>query len=163
MSPRAACRLERIGFPTVYDYVLGIADWRGAGLPVEGEDVQTQTVGDALLSDFPTCEPGDRLGDVRARTFDAGRDECIVVDCGGLVAGRLRAPIWEGDPDAMVESVMEPGPTTVRPDVALSPLVERMRKQATTLVVVATPQGELVGVLLRDDAERVVTGEPLSD
>ena len=27
MSPRAACRLELLGFTQVYDYVLGKADW----------------------------------------------------------------------------------------------------------------------------------------
>ena len=30
MSPRAACRLEALGFTRVYDYVDGIADWKAA-------------------------------------------------------------------------------------------------------------------------------------
>ncbi len=159
MSPRAACRLERIGFERVYDYVAGIADWKGAGLPVEGETTRAQTVADATRPDVPTCDPHERLHDVRVRTFDAGWDECIVVDCGGIVVGRLRPPVWEGDLDASVESVMEPGPTTVRPDFALHPLVERMQERGTKLVVVATPQGGLVGVLLHDEAARLLTGE----
>jgi hypothetical protein len=33
MSPRAAWRLESIGFQHVYDYVAGKADWGGAGRP----------------------------------------------------------------------------------------------------------------------------------
>ncbi len=37
MSPRAACRLEALGFEQVYDYVLGIADWNAAGIPIEGD------------------------------------------------------------------------------------------------------------------------------
>ena len=37
MSPRAACRLETLGFAEVYDYVAGKADWLGRGLPREGE------------------------------------------------------------------------------------------------------------------------------
>ena len=36
MSPRAACRLEAIGFGEVYDYTAGMADWKAAGLDVEG-------------------------------------------------------------------------------------------------------------------------------
>ena len=160
MSPRAACRLERIGFERVYDYVGGIADWKGAGLPVEGEGARVQTVMDATRPDVPSCDPDERLEDVRVRTFDAGWEECIVGDCGGIVVGRLRPPVWEGDLDASVESVMEPGPTTVRPDFALHPLVERMQERGTKLVVVATPQGGLVGVLLRDEATRLLTGEP---
>ncbi len=160
MSPRAACRLERLGFEKVYDYVLGIADWRGAGLPLEGEGSPVQTVADATRPDVPRCGPDERLGDVKVRTFDADWDECIVVDCGDIVAGRLRPPVWEDDPHASVESVMQPGPTTVRPDFALHPLVERMEERGTKLVVVATPQGVLVGVLLPEEAARLLTGEP---
>ena len=37
MSPRAAWRLESLGFSKVYDYVEGKADWAVAGLPREGD------------------------------------------------------------------------------------------------------------------------------
>ena len=47
MSPRAACRLERLGLERVYDYVAGIADWKAAGLPVEGTAPGYQQVADA--------------------------------------------------------------------------------------------------------------------
>lgn len=162
MSPRAACRLERIGFERVYDYVTGIADWEGAGLALEGEATGLQTVADATRPDVPTCDPTERLEDVRSRTFDAGWDECIVVECGGVVVGRLRPPVWEkeGAGDALVGSVMEPGPTTVRPNVALHSLVERMQERGTRLVVVTTPQGGLIGVLRSEEADRVLSGEP---
>ena len=36
MSPRAAWRLESIGFTRVYDYVAGKADWGSFGLPLQG-------------------------------------------------------------------------------------------------------------------------------
>jgi hypothetical protein len=36
MSPRAASRLESIGFEQVCDYVAGKADWGSAGLALEG-------------------------------------------------------------------------------------------------------------------------------
>jgi hypothetical protein len=36
MSPRAACRLETLGFPEVHDYVAGKADWLAHGRPTEG-------------------------------------------------------------------------------------------------------------------------------
>ena len=48
MSPRAACQLEELGFDQVYDYELGIADWKAAGLPVEGDGLVIQMVTDAL-------------------------------------------------------------------------------------------------------------------
>src|SRR2546425_461639 len=37
MSPRAAWRLERLGYGPVHDYVGGKVDWLAAGLPSEGE------------------------------------------------------------------------------------------------------------------------------
>jgi rhodanese-related sulfurtransferase len=41
MSPRAACRLELLGFTQVYDYVAGKADWLAHGLPTEGEQARS--------------------------------------------------------------------------------------------------------------------------
>jgi 3-mercaptopyruvate sulfurtransferase SseA len=36
MSPRAAWRLEGLGFERVFDFVGGKAQWRERGLPTEG-------------------------------------------------------------------------------------------------------------------------------
>jgi CBS domain-containing protein len=36
VSPRAASRLDALGFPEVYDYAAGKADWGSYGLPIEG-------------------------------------------------------------------------------------------------------------------------------
>lgn len=160
MSPRAACRLERLGFEKVYDYVAGIADWKAAGLPLDGETPSVQRVVDATRPDVPTCLLEESIGDVRARTFAAGWDECVVIDCDGTVVGRLRACVWEQADSAAVEEIMESGPTTVRPDRVLASLVDRMAKRGTTMVLVTTPQGALVGALLRVEAERLLAGEP---
>src|SRR5689334_6170303 len=35
LSPRAAARLESLGFADVYDYAAGKADWIAMGLPTE--------------------------------------------------------------------------------------------------------------------------------
>jgi CBS domain-containing protein len=160
MSPRAACQLERFGFEKVYDYAAGIADWKAAGLPTEGTAASVQRVADATRPDVPTCLPDDSVGSARSGTFDVGWDECIVVDCDGMVIGRLRNRSWDANDDTVVAEVMELGPTTVRPDGLLDSLVERMKKRDTALVTVATPQGRLVGVLLRTDGERLLSGEP---
>jgi hypothetical protein len=157
MSPRAACRLQRLGFQQVYDYVDGIADWKAAGLPTEGNELPEQRVADATRPDIPTCEPDEGVADVRQRVFDAGWDECVVVDCDRMVVGRLRDQAW--DRDGTVLDVMELGPTTVRPDGLLQTLVERMSPRGTRLVLVTTPQGVLSGALLRQEAERLLAGE----
>lgn len=159
MSPRAACRLEALGFEEIYDYELGIADWKAAGLPVEGDGYEAQRVIDATRSDIPTCRVDETIGEVKRRTEESNWDECVVVGCDGLVAGRLRGEVWEAENCVIVEMVMEVGPTTVRPDELLEPLVKRMDKRDTRLVIVTTPQGELVGALLRAEAERLLAGE----
>lgn len=81
MSPRAACRLERIGFVQVHDYTAGISDWKAAGLYVEATERQVVSVADAMQVDVPTCDPMETLGPVRNRTFAAGWEENIVLDC----------------------------------------------------------------------------------
>lgn len=163
MSPRAACRLEALGFDQVYDYVAGIADWKAAGLPVEGSASGVQQVADATRPDLPTCNLEDTVGDIRSRTFAAGWDECVVVDCDGVVVGRLRDQAWEADASATAEQVMESGPSTVRPHRPLEPLVRRMAERGTKLVLVTTPQGTLIGALIRAEAERLLTGEALEE
>jgi CBS domain-containing protein len=159
MSPRAACQLERFGFEKVYDYTAGIADWKAAGLPVEGEPSSTQLVADATRPDVPTALPDELLGAVSDRVADAGWGDALVIDCDGIVIGRLRTTAWKQDRSLPVSQVMELGPTTVRPNALLEPLVRRMEKRDTALVTVATPQGVLIGVLLLTEAQRILNGE----
>jgi CBS domain-containing protein len=159
MSPRAACQLERLGFEQVYDYVVGIADWKAAGLPIEGDSSVSQLVSDATRPDVPTARPAEILGAVYDRVTHTGWDEALVIDGDGVVVGRLRTTAWQQDRSFPVSQVMELGPTTVRPNGLLEPLVKRMEKQGTTLVTVTTPQGVLIGVLLRTEAQRILTGE----
>ena len=49
---------------------------------------------------------------------------------------------------------MEAGPSTVRADTKLEKLVERMRRHDLRAMVVTTPEGRLLGVVRRDDAEQ---------
>lgn len=160
MSPRAACRLEALGFTRVYDYVTGIADWKAAGLTVEGLEEGRQGVADATRSDVPTCRPEEEVSAVRSRVAGAGRRICVVVDCDGLVVGQIRPPALDQHDEIDVQELMEPGPSTVRPDQLLQPLVERMIRRDSPHVLVTTPQGKLIGILLRDEAERLLAGEP---
>jgi Mg/Co/Ni transporter MgtE len=158
MSPRAACRLEALGFTRVYDYVDGIADWKGAGLPVEGTKDQPPRAADATRQDVPTCRPDNTIGQIRPLLTE-GWDVCVVVDCDWVVVGRLRQPVLEASDEARVEEVMEPGPGTVRPDSLLEPLVDRLSQRDLTDVLVTIPQGRLLGLLIRDEAKRLLAGD----
>jgi Mg/Co/Ni transporter MgtE len=81
----------------------------------------------------------------------------LVVSRGGVLLGRVRRSALGDDPEASAEDVMEPGPSTVRPDSDLGSLVERLRKRELKTAVVTTPDGRLVGVLRRAHAEAVVS------
>ena len=163
MSPRAACRLESFGFTHVYDYVTGLADWTANGLASEGKSVGVFREGvacrdhlrarDALRSDTPTCSLGELVGDVAERVRSAKQRQCIVTSEDGVVLGRLRGTALKADPHATVESVMESGPTTIRPDVSLPDFTVHMKAKRVGSVVVTTSTGHLLGVLYRDDAE----------
>jgi 3-mercaptopyruvate sulfurtransferase SseA len=113
MSPRAACWLDALGFEQVYDYTPGIADWKAAGRPLEGSPVSMQVAADATRPDIPTASPEDRLATERDRTAAAGWDETLVLDCDGVVVGRLRGHTWDQARSVRVVEVIEPGPTTV--------------------------------------------------
>ena len=153
MSPRAACRLESLGFTTVFDYVTGLADWTANGLPTEGTLTNVLKAGDVVQRDVQTCRPAERLGDVAKRVKATGQNRCIVTTEYGVVLGRLRSDALEGNPDASVESIMESGPTTTRPDDALRELAEHMGARKVGSMLVTTSTGRLIGILYRKDAE----------
>ncbi|MGH8870627.1 MAG: rhodanese-like domain-containing protein [Acidimicrobiia bacterium] len=158
MSPRAACRLEAFGFTRVYDYVDGIADWKAAGLPVEGTRNELLQALDAIRADVPTCGPDTTIGQVRS-SLTEGWDVCVVVDCDGVVVGRLRQSALGESDEARVEDVMGPGPGTVRADTLLQPLIDRLSHRDIPHVLATTPQGRLLGLLLRDEAKRLLAGD----
>lgn len=154
MSPRAASRLEALGFADVYDYVAGIADWASFGLPIEGEHHSGTRVGAYARTDVPACGPGDRRVEVRERVRSAGWDTCFVTNEHGVVLGRLGRTALAAAGDVSVEEAMTLGPSTVRPALELEKALERMRSQNLTSLPVTRPDGVLVGVVWREDAER---------
>src|SRR2546430_15869546 len=87
MSPRAAWRLESIGFEQVCDYVAGKADWGSFGLPLEG--TKGLRAGEQVRVDVPTCRLEERLQEVRRQVSAAGWDTCIVVNGSAVALGRL--------------------------------------------------------------------------
>jgi hypothetical protein len=160
MSPRAAWRLEGLGFEKVYDYVPGKADWFASGLPKEGRLATAPTIGDAARRDVPTCTLAEKAIDAWDRTRKMGWDACVVVNKERIVLGLLREKELSSNPGAAVERVMRSGPTTFRPDVPVRKMAERMRERGARTVLVTTSDGRLVGLLYRDDAERLAGEQP---
>jgi CBS domain-containing protein len=148
MSPRAAARLEALGFEQVYDYVAGKADWGAAGLPLEGTG--GPHAGDVARTDVPTCRLDERLQPVRERVASTGWDTCIVTNDDGVVLGRLGRRALAREDDVSVEEAMSPGPSTVRPSLPMEELERRMEERKLTSYLVTTSDGKLVGIVRRD-------------
>jgi CBS domain-containing protein len=72
-----------------------------------------------------------------------------------IVLGLLREKEVSLGSGATVEQVMRSGPTTFRPNVLVGKMAERMRERGARTVLVTTSGGRLVGLLYRDDAERL--------
>jgi len=142
-----------MGFSDVYHFQAGKKSWVSYGLPREGTNVPERTAGDVAHRDVPTCTLEERLTEVRERVRAAGWDTCVVVNEQRVVLGRLgRKALAEDDQGSIAES-MSPGPSTVRPSVGADALLERIHAGNLTSYLVTTPDGRLVGLVLRDDLE----------
>jgi predicted transcriptional regulator len=152
MSPRAAWRLESLGFRDVYDYVAGKLDWMAAGLPTQGTNAQHPRAGDVARKDVPTALLDERLGDVRERVRAKGWDAVVVINSERVVLGLLRSKELDKDPNLRMEQAMRPGPSTFRPYVSIKEMAENMTKHMLESSPITTSDGRLVGLLLQKDA-----------
>jgi CBS domain protein len=155
MAPRAAARLESLGFDGVHEYRAGKHDWLASGLPTEGENSRCPRAGEASRKDAAVCSLKDRLGDVRDRATQSGLEVAVVVDAERIVLGLLRSKQLEMDPKLPVEQAMRPGPSTFRPYVSTKEMADFMVEHSLDNAPITTSDGKLVGVLLKSDAIRL--------
>jgi hypothetical protein len=152
MSPRAACRLADLGLTDVYDYVAGKLDWLARGQPTEGVSPQPRRVG-MIRDDVVTCAREEDAGAVRDRIERSAYGFALVVSPRRILLGRLRRSVLEGAGGRRAEEVMKPGPSTVRANADPAVLVRRLAERDLRTAVVTTPDGELLGVVRREDLE----------
>jgi hypothetical protein len=151
MSPRAACRLDTLGFEHVFDYMPGKADWLARGLPREGDKASEPRAVDYARRDVVTCGPGDGASALRAAIDASPYGFGLFLDPAGVVLGRLRRSTLDAAGDATAETLMEPGPSTVRADAAPHALRERLERGGYQTAVITDPDGRLLGVARRAD------------
>lgn len=101
-----------------------------------------------------TARLNDRLVDVARRARAAGQRWFLVLNEREIVLGRVRESAFDGDPDAYVEDVMEPGPTTARPDTEAEALSERLRRREIPSIVITTSDGRLLGTFRVDEVQQ---------
>jgi hypothetical protein len=125
----------------VYDYVPGKVDWIARGLPTEGDEPPPPRAGKLARDDVATCALGDPPERVRELIEASPYGFCLVLAKDGTLLGRIRKSTLE----------MEPGPSTVRYDLAVNELRERLEKRDLRTAIVTTPEGKLIGVVRRSD------------
>ncbi len=145
MSPRAAWRLESLGFTEVYDYVGSKMDWIGEGLPFEGTLVDQPRLSTLADPDVPTCRGDETVGEVRERL---GQWELCLVVAGpqAVVVGLVRAEALGLEDNRPVVEVMQEGPSTYRPHVTAEEMSKNLENHPAPWVVVTTLSGQLIGV-----------------
>ena len=142
MSPRAAWRLERLGF-TVFDYTAGKADWLAAGLGTTRAVPSQPRVIDAIVRNIATCDPET----VVAELARGGRGHVVVTPERIVLGGISAADLERAPAGATAEQVMRPGPATIRADADLAETRERLRRRHIPDILVTTPEGELLGAV----------------
>ncbi len=116
---------------------------------------------DALSYDVVTCQLAERVVDVRPKVEASPFGFAFVVSESGIVLGRLRGSVMQQvTGEATAEDQMESGPSTVRADMDLDALVKRLTKSDLKTALVTTPDGMLLGVVRREDAETKLGGTP---
>jgi Mg/Co/Ni transporter MgtE len=131
--------------------VSGKSDWLARGLPRAGEKAGEPVAVDFAGQDVVTCGLHDPVGEIRERVEASPYGFAFVVSAGGVLQGRLRKEALDGDPQAAAETVMEPGPSTVRADLAPAVLRERLERATLDTAVITDPDGRLLGVVRHEN------------
>src|SRR3989441_11649878 len=119
MAPRAAARLELLGFTDVSHYKAGKLDWMAAGLPTEGENAARPRAGTVARKDVPVFSATDRVGDGRDRARAARWDAAVAVDPNRVGLRLPRAGELANGPGLLIHQAVRPAPRTLRPHVAI--------------------------------------------
>ena len=136
-----------LGFERVYDYVPGKVDWLARGLPTEGEKADAPRVGPLAQDDVATCRPEDPVEHLDTSPYGF----CLVLAEDRTVLGRVRMSTLKIGAEGTAEDAMEPGPSTVRYDLAVDELRDRLDRRDLKTAIVTTPEGKLVGIVRRAD------------
>ena len=151
MSPRAAARLDSLGFEQVYDYAASKVDYLARGLPREGEKADEKRAVDLLRDDVVRCRLTEPIQKVRAEVESSPYGFALVLDENEVLLGRLRHAALESHGAMKAEEGMEAGPSTIRADTSLEKLRERLEGRGLNFAIVTTPDGVLMGIVCRAD------------
>jgi CBS domain-containing protein len=127
-------------------------DWVAFGLPVEKGQNGPVMVIEQIERQVPTCHLNESVGDAKRRAEKLDFQICVVVNEQGIVLGLVEKHAWRTDPAVVVETIMEPGPTTLRPSYSLEDAKELVVKSRRDAIVTSS-DGRLVGMFKHQDGE----------
>jgi CBS domain-containing protein len=134
--------------------VPGKVDWLARSLPTEGDEADKPRVGALARDDVVTCALDTRVAELRRSIEASPYGFALVVWSDGTLLGRVRSSeIRDADDDATGEQVMQPGPSTVRPDLTVDELRKRLDDKDLKTSLVSTPEGRLIGVVTREQLD----------
>jgi Mg/Co/Ni transporter MgtE len=154
MSARAAWRLVSLDFAQVFRYTAGKADWAAYGLPTEGKSVTPNRAGNLARRDVASCSLSDRADTIRQQLEKSGARLCAVLNEHRVLLGQISAERVESETVSIAEEIMISAPTTLRPNTKLEELCEFFNAHNAETVWVTTNDGELLGLLYREDVQR---------
>jgi rhodanese-related sulfurtransferase len=151
LSPRAAARLEDLGFSQVYDFAAGFAAWVSDGRPTEGAIGDRDRVGPLVRRDLPRFAPDRTTEELRSQI---GQWElAAVVDDAGVLLGIVRADALTSSRALRARDLIVPGPGTVRPDARVPDMARQLDRDHLDHTLVTTYDGRLIGLLRRGDLD----------
>jgi rhodanese-related sulfurtransferase/CBS domain-containing protein len=156
LGPRAASRLETLGFTDVYEYSAGKDDWLSSGNDFEGTLADVPRAIDAAKDVAVT-----RLDEDMTVVKELAKHSPVVavVNEDGILMGRIDSHVSNAGAGDSVESLMEDGPKTVRPSEKVEDLLEVMDGEKRDDVLVTDPKGALLGIVFKDDAAELARDE----
>lgn len=119
------------------------------GLPLEGDRAAEQRALDYADRDVVTCRLSDPVGPLRARVAESPYGFALALGEHDVLLGRLRRAVLEGDAAARAADVMEPGPSTHRPNTAPAKLLEKLEQGDLTTALLTDPDGRFLGIVRR--------------
>jgi Mg/Co/Ni transporter MgtE len=137
-----------MGFPEVYDYKAGKANWIGMGQPTVHHDTR-QRIEQVARKDAPTCALQDTLESVRAK-LPKDWNTCVVLNSDRIVLGLIDFS-REIERDKSIGEVMRPAPLTFRPGKAVADACDYLKTKNVSVALVTTSVGQFIGVLRRDE------------
>jgi Mg/Co/Ni transporter MgtE len=137
-----------MGFPEVYDYAAGEADWIAMGQPTVRSDTN-ERIEQVARKDAPTCVIQDTLENVRSK-LPKDWKTCVVLNSDRIVLGLIDFS-RELDRDKSIPEIMQPAPLTFRPGRTVVEICEYLTSKNVPVALVTTSDGQFIGVLRRDE------------